>query len=188
MQFLLFIIFAYLSGSIPFGKLVGKRYGIDIQKRGSGNIGFTNSLRTLGLKPAILVLFADLFKGFIPVKISLGLLPFNQVLIIAVVTILGHIFPVWLKFKGGKGIATGLGILLAIDPLITLITGIIFISIFLLTRIVSISSIFSAWSLPLISYFITPNLTMFFLILAVIVTLTHRENIYRFIKGSEKKL
>src|SRR3989344_8772220 len=135
MQFLLFIIFAYLVGSIPFGKLVGKIYGVDIQKRGSGNIGFTNSLRTLGLKPAVLVLTADILKGFIPVTIARQFFPLNDVLIIALITILANIFPVWLKFKGGKGIATGLGIILAINPLISLIAGVIFLIVFLSTRI-----------------------------------------------------
>lgn len=188
MQFLLFNVFAYLAGSIPFGKLIGKKYGIDIQKRGSGNIGFTNSLRTLGLKPAILVLVADMLKGFIPVAMALQFFPLNQVLIIAFITILAHIFPVWLKFKGGKGVATGLGALLAISPLITLITIIVFTAIFISSKIVSVSSIISSWTLPLISYFIYPNLTLFFLILAIIVTWTHRENISRLIKGTEKSL
>lgn len=187
MQFLFFIIFAYLLGSIPFGKLIGKKYGIDIQKKGSGNIGFTNSLRTLGLKPAIIVLFADILKGFIPTAIALQLFSLNQALIVAATTILAHIFPIWLKFKGGKGVATSLGILLAISPLLTLIAGSIFILIFLPTRIVSISSIISSWVLPLISYFISPNLTLFFLILAIIITWTHRENIIRLIKGTEKR-
>jgi len=186
MEFLFFIIFAYLSGSIPFGKLVGYKYGIDIQKKGSGNIGFTNSLRTLGLKPAILVLIADILKGFIPVKIALQFLPLNQVLIIGSIAILAHIFPIWLKFKGGKGVATGLGALLVINPLVALVGAIIFLTIFLLSRIVSVSSIISSWALPLISYFMSPNFTLFFLTLAIIVTWTHRENIGRLIKGTEK--
>lgn len=188
MLFLIFTALAYLAGSIPFGKLVGKRYGIDIQKKGSGNIGFTNSLRTLGIKPAVLVLSFDILKGFIPVKIALGLYPLDQIQIIAIAAILGHIFPIWLKFKGGKGIATGLGTLLAINPSITLIAAIIFLSIFLLTRIVSVSSIISSWALPLIYYFISPNLTLFFLILAIIITWTHRENIVRLTKGTEKSI
>ena len=188
MQFLLFIIFAYLVGSIPFGKLVGKIYGVDIQKKGSGNIGFTNSLRTLGLKPAILVLAADILKGFIPVKIAQLSFPLNDVLIIALITILAHIFPVWLKFKGVKGIATGLGVILAINPLITIVAAIIFLVIFLSTRIVSLSSLVSAWALPFVSYQVAPNLTVFFLLLATIITWTHRENITRLIKGAENRM
>jgi len=188
MIFPLFIVFSYLLGSIPFGKLIGKKYGVDIQKIGSGNIGFTNSLRTLGLKPAILVLTGDVLKGFIPTFLALQLLSLDQTQIIGLVAILAHIFPVWLKFKGGKGVATGLGTLLAINPLITLIAAIIFLAIFLPSRIVSVSSIISSWALPLISYFLSPNLTMFSLVLSLLITWTHKENISRLIKGTENRL
>src|SRR3972149_6395694 len=179
MLFLLFIFLAYLAGSIPFGKLIGKKYGIDIQKRGSGNIGFTNSLRTLGLKPAVIVLFADILKGFIPVKIALQLFPLNQALIIAFTTILAHIFPVWLKFKGGKGVATGFGVILAINPLMTLAPLFVFFVVFLTKRIVSISSIIATGSLILASYFIAPKYTIFYIILFMIILWTHRKNITR---------
>ena len=188
MQFLLFIVFSYLSGSIPFGKLAGYRYGIDIQKKGSGNIGFTNSLRTLGWKPAVLVLIADMLKGFIPVKIALQFLPLNLALIVALIPILAHIFPIWLKFKGGKGVATGLGVLLAVNPLITVIGLAVFLIVFLLTKIISISSILGTASLSLISYFVFPKLTIFYLVLLAIAIWTHRKNISRLIKGTEKRL
>ena len=188
MQFLLFIVFAYLLGSIPSGKLVGRMYGIDIQKKGSRNIGFTNSLRTLGLKPAIFVLLGDMLKGLMPTKISLEYLPLNQALIVAAVAILAHIFPVWLKFKGGKGIATGLGAILAINPLIAVIAIILFFIVFLATRIVSISSIIATGSLLFVSYFVSPKTTIFYLCLFIIVVWTHKENIRRLIRGSEKRL
>jgi acyl phosphate:glycerol-3-phosphate acyltransferase len=187
-QFLLFIILAYLIGSIPFGKLVGKKYGIDIQKKGSGNIGFTNSLRTLGLKPAALVLAADILKGFIPVKIALSLFPQNQVLIITLLAILGNIFPIWLKFKGGKGVSTGFGAILAINPIASIIPIVVFVLVFIKKRIVSISSILATGSLVLVSYFIYPNLTLFYLLLFVIILWTHRENIARLIRRTEKRL
>lgn len=188
MFFLLFIAVAYLSGSIPFGKLIGKKYGIDIQRKGSGNIGFTNSLRTLGLKPAIIVLFADILKGFIPTAIALQLFSLNQALIIATTTILAHIFPIWLKFKGGKGIATGFGAVFAINPLISLIPISTFAIVFLIKRVVSISSIIAALSLVLTSYFMSPKLTVFYLVIFIIILWTHKENISRLIKGTEKKL
>ena len=188
MSFLLFLIFAYLLGSVPFGKIVGKRYGIDIQKKGSGNIGFTNSLRTLGWKPAVLVLIADILKGFIPVKIALQFLPLNQALIVALIPILAHIFPIWLKFKGGKGVATGLGVLLAVNLLITVIGLGVFLIVFLLTKIISISSILGTASLSLISYFVLPKLTIFYLVLLVIAIWTHRKNVDRVLKGTEKRI
>ena len=188
MQFLFFIIFAYLIGSIPFGKIIGKTYGVDIQKKGSGNIGFTNSLRTLGWKPAILVLVGDTLKGFIPTRIALQFLTFDHVLIVALILILGHIYPIWLKFKGGKGVATGLGVILAINPLVAAIAIIVFAIVFLATKIVSISSILSTWSLSLATYFIAPKLIIFYLSLALIVTWAHRENINRILEGKEKRL
>lgn len=188
MQFLLFIAFAYFLGSIPFGKIIGHIYSIDIQKKGSGNIGFTNSLRILGWKKAFLVLIGDILKGFIPVKIALQFLTFDQALIVALIAILGHIFPIWLKFKGGKGVATGLGVLLAINPLITIVALALFLIVFLTTKIISISSILSAYALPVIAYFMLPKLIIFYLSLAIIVTWTHRENLARLLKGTEKRI
>lgn len=188
MQFLLFIVVAYLIGSIPFGKIVGLRYGVDLQKKGSGNIGFTNSLRTLGWKPALLVLIGDMLKGFIPTRIALQFLTLDQALIVALISILGHIYPIWLKFKGGKGVATGLGTLLAINPLIAGTAVILFLIIFLPTKIVSISSIIGTGSLLLVSFFVSQKTTIFYLCLFIIVIWTHRENISRLIRGTEKRL
>lgn len=188
MNLIFFILFSYLLGSIPFGKLVGLKYGVDIQKKGSGNIGFTNSLRTLGLKPAVLVLIADILKGFIPVKIALQFLPLNQVLFIALITILAHIFPIWLKFKGGKGVATGLGILFAIDPMMAVISLVVFSIVFLTAKIISLSSILATSSLPFVSYLVSRELTIFYIGLVIIVLWTHRENLARLIKGTEKRI
>jgi len=188
MNFPLFIVFSYLLGSIPFGKLIGKKYGVDLQKKGSKSIGFTNSLRTLGLKPAILVLTGDVLKGFIPTFLALQLLSLDQAQIIGLAAILAHIFPIWLKFKGGKGVATGLGVILAVSPLITVMGLAVFLMVFLTTKIVSISSIIGISSLSLISYFVFPKLTMFYVVLLAIAICTHRENIYRLVKGTEKKI
>src|SRR5258708_5216306 len=99
--FLLLVGIAYLLGSIPFGKLIGKRHGIDIQKHGSGNIGFANVRRTLGWQAGLIVLTGDILKGFIPVLIARQYLSTYQVLVVALVAMLGHIFPIWLKFNGG---------------------------------------------------------------------------------------
>ncbi|OGH19603.1 MAG: acyl-phosphate glycerol 3-phosphate acyltransferase [Candidatus Levybacteria bacterium RIFCSPHIGHO2_02_FULL_37_13] len=188
MNLVLFILFSYLLGSIPVGKLVGRKYGIDIQKKGSGNIGATNALRLLGLKPAVMVLVLDVIKGFIPVKLALQFLPTNQVLVIGVVTILAHIFPIWLKFKGGKGVATGLGVVLAINPLMAIVPFIVFLAIFLKTKIVSLGSILGVMCFPIVSYLMFPKLTIFYLVLFLITLWTHRENISRLIKGTEKRI
>jgi len=188
MNLVFFILFSYLLGSIPFGKLVGLKYGVDIQKKGSGNIGFTNSLRLLGLKPAVLVLAADVLKGFVPVKLAFLFLPLNQVLIIGLITILAHIFPIWLKFKGGKGVATGFGTLFGIEPLVAIVILIVFLIVFLTTKIISLSSILPTVSLPFISFLLYPKLTIFSISLVIIALWTHRENLSRLIKGTEKRI
>jgi len=186
--FFVFLIIAYLLGSIPFGKIIASQYGINIQKKGSGNIGFANCLRILGWNPALLVLAGDILKGFIPLFIALvGILSLNQTLVIAIFTIIGHIFPIWLKFKGGKGIATGLGITLALNPLIALAGISVFLGVVFITKTFPISSIFSAWLLVLCTYLLAGNLTLLYFSLALLATWTHRENIKRIIKGTEIK-
>lgn len=185
---MLFILTAYFLGSIPFGKIIGQIYGVDLQKKGSGNIGFANSLRTLGLKPAVFVLLGDVLKGFIPVVIALRFVSFEQTLAVGLTAILGHIFPVWLKFKGGKGVATGLGVIFAIDPFIGLIGVTIFIILLLLTKTVSLSSILGTWSLPVLAFFLAPQLTLLYLGLVILALFTHRENIRRLFKGTEKRI
>ena len=188
MNLIVFVAFSYLLGSVPFGKLIGLKYGIDIQKKGSGNIGFTNTLRTLGWKPGVIVLILDVLKGFVPVNLALQFLPLNQVLIIGVITILGHIFPIWLKFKGGKGAATGLGVVLAINPLIVILPFIVFLIVLFKTKIVSLSSILGTMCFPFVSYLVSPKLTIFYICLVIITLWTHRENISRLIKGAEKRI
>src|SRR4051812_28575572 len=107
-QILALALLGYLLGSIPFGKLLGLMRSIDIQKRGSGNIGFANAVRVLGWKMAVLVLAGDVLKGCAAVLIANQYLSQTGVLVVGVAALLGHVFPVWLHFKGGKGIATGL--------------------------------------------------------------------------------
>src|SRR5690606_39536658 len=115
-----FMLIAYVCGSIPFGKIIGRLKGVDIQKLGSGNIGFANSVRVLGWKPGVFVLIGDATKGFLPVYLSVSHIPYWQSLMVGLVAILAHVFPVWLRFKDGKGIAPGLGISLVLAPKIAL--------------------------------------------------------------------
>ncbi len=188
MMFSLFLLLSYVLGSIPSGKIVGLLHGIDLQKKGSGNIGFTNSLRTLGLKPAVFVLVGDTLKGFVPTFFALQFLPLNQTQVIGLIAILAHVFPVWLKFRGGKGVATGLGVTLALNPTVAIFGIITFLIVFLSTKIVSISSLISAFIFLVVSYFIVPELTLFFMTLLVIAIWTHRENVKRIIRGEEKRI
>jgi glycerol-3-phosphate acyltransferase PlsY len=175
--FIFLATLAYLLGSIPFGKLAGIRHGLDIQKHGSGNIGFANVLRTLGWRPSLVVLAGDIIKGFIQVLIAQHYLTLHQSMVVGIVAMLGHIFPVWLKFKGGKGIATGLGVTLALSPLVGLAGIIVYIIALSIFRKSAPSSVAAAWSLPLFCLLISPGLTGYFIGLAVIATWTHRTNL-----------
>ena len=175
--FLLFLTLAYLLGSIPFGKLVSHHHGVDIQKHGSGNIGFANVQRTLGWKPGLVVLAADIIKGFLPVFIAKNYLTDYQIMAVALLAMLGHIFPIWLKFKGGKGIATGLGITLAINLLLGSLAVAVYLVSLAIFRKSGPSSITAAWSLPLLSLLIVNKYVWFYLLLAVIATRTHRTNL-----------
>ena len=177
------LFLAYLLGSIPFGKIVGLRMGIDIQKKGSGNIGFANSVRVLGWKAGIIVLVGDVLKGFLPSLLAVHVLSFQQALVVGLVAILAHIFPIWLKFKGGKGIATGLGITLAIQPLVGLCGFAMYIAVYLVAKKSAPSSVLAAWSLILFSLLFAPRYAGFALILALLATWTHRTNLQKHLKA-----
>lgn len=123
MTLYIWITIAYLCGSIPFGKLVGRMWGVDIQKRGSGNIGFANVRRVLGWRAGLLTLVGDVAKGYIPAQLSLLSLSLSQVFWVGIAAVLGHMFPLWLRFKGGKGVATAWGVLAVIQPIAALIGG-----------------------------------------------------------------
>lgn len=171
------LLVAYLFGSFPTGKIVGKYKGVDIQKKGSGNIGFANAVRVLGWKSGFIVLVGDVTKGFIPTYIASNNLSYQWTLVVALVAVLAHIFPVWLKFNGGKGIATGLGVTLAIVPLVAILgfaTYIIGIKFF---KKSGPSSVIAAWSLPVYAIFIDQRFIIFGLILALLGTWTHRSNL-----------
>jgi len=193
-----FILVAYLLGSIPFGLIAGFRgRGLDIREHGSKNIGATNVFRVVGKKWGITVLLLDAIKGYVvcvfPAFFGQNLaLPFQ--LLLGVSAILGHSFPVWLKFKGGKGVATSLGVFLAIAWVPTLITFGIWILCFAITHIISISSLVAALVFPMMitwRYGGTPEFILLLpisIILAVFIFYTHRANIQRLRQGTEKKL
>jgi glycerol-3-phosphate acyltransferase PlsY len=183
MRYFILVMFAYLCGSIPFGKIVGKFSGIDIQKYGSGNIGFANVARMLGWKAGAIVLISDVGKGLIPVIIAQQYLGTYQVLAVALAAVAGHIFPVWLKFKGGKGIATGLGITLALSPGLGGLGFLAYLLCFAALKKSAPSSIIATWSLPLFCLVLSPKYALFFLGLAFLATWTHRANIRQMRKG-----
>jgi glycerol-3-phosphate acyltransferase PlsY len=187
---LFFLVFAYLIGSIPFGVIVSKLISkVDIQKVGSGNIGATNVYRSVGKLAGIITLITDVLKGYIPVLITSFLFSKPLVVLIGLFIFLGHLYPVYLKFKGGKGIAVALGIFLGITPLAILIVIIVFIIVFLRWHYVSLASIISTLIFPIILGLL--HYEFFYIMLSLVVsTLTiykHKDNIKRLFKGEEYK-
>lgn len=194
------VIAAYFLGSIPFGLILTKLAGLgDIRQTGSGNIGATNVLRTGNKKIAALTLLLDMLKGFVAVKIALHFLPSAVNMHsdpvpslvaygVAMVALLAHIYPVWLKFKGGKGVAVYFGVLLALSPATFLIAISNWLGVFYTKRISSFSALTSALFVPLWLYIFTDLNGMFFGLLAgAVIAYTHRANIERLMNGTEPK-
>ena len=182
-------LYSYLLGSMPFGLILTKIFlKKDIREVGSGNIGTTNVLRTGNKFLAVTTLFLDLLKGFISVYITL-LYYEDLVSYSALICFIGHIFPVWLKFKGGKGVATYLGIILALNYKLFLIFGISWIALTLSFRFASLSSIISSLVIFLYAYFFEINNYLLLLfIFFVSILYTHKENIVRLKNSKENKI
>ena len=182
------VIYSYTVGTIPFGLLITKIFlKKDIREVGSGNIGATNVLRTGKKSLSIATLLLDGLKAYISVKITLNFFP-DYVYLSALLCFLGHIFPIWLKFNGGKGIAVYLGILFAFSVYLGFLFIISWAIIFYLSKYSSLSSLVSALMIFLFSIVLNNfNMSLFFFIIFIIVTYTHRENIYRIKNKTENK-
>ena len=183
-------IAAYLCGSIPTGVLIAKRQGITVSEAGSGNIGATNVARTAGKKAGILTLVGDVLKGLLPVLV-VGWLGLGEIVqaSTAVMAILGHLFSVFMRFSGGKGVATGLGVFLGLAPTAILTALLGFVIVFAATRFVSLASLIAAALTPFLIFFFSyprPH-TIAGIIIAVLIILRHHENISRLMKGEEQK-
>lgn len=181
----IFAVLAYFIGCISPAIIISRLYGIDIKHMGSGNAGTTNVLRVLGWKAALVTLAVDIFKGFLSVQIALNALNMPAAAICSVTVILGHIFPIFFKFKGGKGVATAFGAVAAINwpsafaALIVAALGAV------ISRRMSVGSIVAAIVYPLLTIFYIPRFSPFAAILGVIIILTHMPNIKRLIHGEE---
>jgi len=184
-QLLFFCIIGYLFGSIPFGKLAGNILGIDIQKKGSGNIGFANVRRHLGWRAGLAVLAGDMLKGYAPVALTANYLSGWQVLTVAAFVLGGALFSVWLGFKGGKGVATTVGYSLAINFLIGAAAGLIYLAGTAFFRKSAPASLVAIWTLPVMAVFISWIHGLFFLLAALVITWAHRDNV-RHIKRHAK--
>ena len=182
-------VYSYFLGSIPFGLLLTKIFlKKDIRTVGSGNIGTTNVLRTGNKFLAITTLILDLFKGYISVLITIFYFE-SLISLSALLCFIGHIFPVWLKFKGGKGVATYLGVILALSYKFFLIFSLSWISLSLLFRFASLSSMISALIVFIYAYLFEMNYNSLILfIFFVMILFTHRENILRLKNSTENKI
>ncbi|MDP8232337.1 MAG: glycerol-3-phosphate 1-O-acyltransferase PlsY [Candidatus Zophobacter franzmannii] len=201
-MYLLSISIAYFLGSIPFSYLAGKLRGIDIREHGSGNAGATNTLRVLGTGLGVVVMLLDMLKGALAVIVAKLLVPESSgmmyeltIVSIGVIAIVGHIFPVFLKFKGGKGVATTAGVFLSLAPLSIIIAILVFFIIVLLTRYVSLGSILAgltAFGIVLYQniksdFGSLPTLILLGLMVLFII-IRHKSNIDRLLKGTENRI
>ena len=201
MKEILLIVIAYLIGSVPTAIWLSKAYyGIDIREYGSGNSGATNTFRVLGPRWGSLVMFVDILKGVVATSLYI-LLPYyltdewertNFMIGLGLAAVLGHIFPVWADFRGGKGVATLFGMILAIQPLVAACCVGVFILVLYLTRFVSLSSILASVAFAVFILFVFYEQETLYRAFAIAVTmtvlLTHQKNISRLLRGNESKV
>ncbi len=201
--YVLIFIVSYLFGSIPWGYLIGKMKGIDIRKVGSGNIGATNVTRSVGKWYGKLCFLLDLLKGFLPVLI-ISLMLNKQLfedpyqvgqIIAALAAIVGHMFSIFMGFKGGKGISTMFGVLLGLSPLSFLVAGVVWLVVFVVSRYVSLASIAACAVLPVAAtffsigkiYYHSIYVLIFLYLMAVLAIIRHTGNIKRLLSGTENR-
>lgn len=185
------MIVAYILGSIPNALWIGKVFkGIDVREHGSKNTGSTNAARVLGAKLGILTLILDISKGAIPTLIATMLLDSSiSVILVGICAILGHSFSIFMKFKGGKVVATTVGVFIVLVPGAILLAAVIFFLVFGITRYVSLSSMIGAISLPIwiVLFYKNIPLTIFGMIIAILIIVRHKSNIQRLLNGTESK-
>ena len=190
MSALLMVLFAYLLGSIPTGFLLGSLSRVDIRKAGSGNIGATNVARVVGWRQGLVTLLGDVGKGFIPafLALQLGFGPWI-VSLVGLAAFVGHLYPIFLRFHGGKGVATALGVLLGLAPLAALLLLFVFFLVAVVSRVVSLASLAAAALIPIVLWLVSypPPLIGLGLAIALGIIVRHRENIQRLILGVEPR-
>lgn len=183
------VLAGYLVGSIPSGVLFTRSSGIDLRRIGSGNIGATNVARTVGARAGLLTLAADILKGFVPTYLARYVVGDSwEEALVGVGTVLGHVYPVFARFRGGKGVATAFGAFLALTPLAALASLVTFSIGAAATRYVSVASLIAALTLPVASGFLhyAPGLTLAAIVVAGIVVVRHRDNLHRLRAGTEE--
>ena len=186
-------IASYLIGAIPFGLMIGRLVGIDVRTSGSGNIGATNVTRLAGKKLGVFTLLLDCLKGFLPIYLASKLLPQGSgreivILLCGILAVVGHMFPIYLGFKGGKGVATGLGVFLFLSPMAIAISFVVFAATVALSGFVSAGSLLASGLFPLWLYLLgePAGAIVTGVIIALLIWFKHHENIGRLIRGEEK--
>ena len=201
MDFILFAISAYLLGSIPTAIWLGKaKYGIDVREHGSNNAGATNTFRVLGKKPGVVVLFIDILKGFIavflPFTFGIGEWGSNHLievqLVAALCAVSGHVLPIFANFRGGKGVATSLGVIVGVHPIAAGICVAVFLIVFVISKYVSLGAMIAACCFPILLafYFKVDSvwLLSFSVLLSAVVVYVHKKNIGRLLRKEENKM
>lgn len=198
------LIFAYLFGSIPTAVWLGQAfYGVDVREYGSGNAGATNTFRVLGKKAGIAVMLIDIFKGYTATQLAyfIGLSItgphtssqfVNYQLALGVIAVMGHLFPVFAGFRGGKGVATLFGMVLAVNPSAAILCVLVFVTVLLATKYVSLSSICAGFTFPIGIVFIlhssVKSEVLYGICVCLLILITHQKNIERLLKGKESKV
>lgn len=191
MRTYILVVAAYLFGSIPSALIIGKKYyNKDIRLEGSGNLGGTNAGRVLGKKAGIIVTILDVLKVLLPTLLARYFFNFDMAALIGIVALIGHCYPIFAGFKGGKGVSSYLGIGLVLNPLIALVVFIIWIVLKRITNYVSLASIIACITAPFIFLAVYGLISTFYIMLAgaILIVFLHRSNIKRLLKGTENKI
>ncbi len=185
------LLFSYIAGAIPFGLIFARLFsGKDIRKAGSGNIGTANVIRNVGLVAGSLTFLFDVLKGLFPVLIALKFFDIKTASMVGLLAVIGHIFPIFLKFRGGKGVATAFGVMLGMNYTTAFLSFVIFLIVMLLFRISSLSSLIATISNLISNLFISyeRHIVILNILFLLLIVYRHRENIYRLLRGEERKM
>ncbi|MDQ7039260.1 MAG: glycerol-3-phosphate 1-O-acyltransferase PlsY [Aquificota bacterium] len=192
MDWFFLTLFGYLLGSVLFGEIIAKAKGVNIREIGSGNVGATNVGRALGKRYALLVFLLDAGKGFLPAYLGFRVMDTGStgMVLVGLAPVVGHMFPLFSRFRGGKGVATAFGVLTALSPVVAVLAFLVWGLVLLVTRYVSLASIISSFSSPfLLAVFgYQPPVLILALLVALLIVIRHRPNIDRLLRGEEPRV